>query len=102
MAQEIDARFISDEWLYQKGQLKQQGVKIHQDVHIVEAAFKAQGGLIRIIARLREGRIDDVSILRRFHVAARLRVGRARTIAARSLPPRPKRSNRKSKKRIIA
>lgn len=63
MAQEIDARFTSDEWLYQKGQLRQQqGVKIHQDVHIVEAAFKAQGGLIRVIARLREGRIDDVSI----------------------------------------
>ncbi|MBK9006872.1 MAG: lipoate--protein ligase family protein [Anaerolineae bacterium] len=62
MAKEIDARFVSDEWLYQKGQLKQQGVKIHQDVHIVEAAFKSQGGLIRIIARLREGRIDDVAI----------------------------------------
>jgi len=62
MAQEIDARFTSDEWLYQKGRLQQQGVKIHQDVHIVEAAFKAQGGLIRVIARLREGRIDDVSI----------------------------------------
>ena len=62
MAQEIDARFMSDEWLYQKGRLQQQGVKIHQDVHIVEAAFKSQGGLIRVIARLREGRIDDVSI----------------------------------------
>ena len=62
MAQEIDARFMSDEWLYQKGRLQQQGVKIHQDVHIVEAAFKAQGGLIRVIARLREGRIDDVAI----------------------------------------
>lgn len=62
MAQEIDARFTSDEWLYQKGRLQQQGVKIHQDIHIVEAAFKAQGGLIRIIARLREGRIDDVTI----------------------------------------
>ena len=62
VAQEIDERFMSDEWLYQKGRLQQQGVKIHQDVHIVEAAFKAQGGLIRVIARLREGRIDDVSI----------------------------------------
>jgi lipoate-protein ligase A len=61
MAREIDARFLSEEWLYQKGQLRQQGVKIHQDVHIVEAAFKARGGLIRIVARLREGRIDDVS-----------------------------------------
>jgi lipoate-protein ligase A len=62
MAQEIDARFTSDEWLYQKGRLQQPGVKIHEDVHLVEAAFKAQGGLIRVIARLREGRIDDVSI----------------------------------------
>ncbi|NWG33971.1 MAG: lipoate--protein ligase family protein [Chloroflexi bacterium] len=62
MAQEIDARFASDEWLYQKGRLQQPGVKIHQDVHLVEAAFKSQGGLIRVIARLREGRIDDVSI----------------------------------------
>lgn len=62
MAQEIDARFTSDEWLFQKGRLQQPGVKIHEDVHLVEAAFKAQGGLIRVIARLREGRIDDVSI----------------------------------------
>ena len=62
MAQEIDARFTSDEWLYQKGQLRHPGVKIHEDVHVVETAFKSQGGLIRVIARLREGRIDDVSI----------------------------------------
>jgi len=62
MAQEIDARFVSDEWLYQKGRLQQEGVRIHQDVHVVEAAFKSQGGLIRVVARLREGRIDDVSI----------------------------------------
>jgi lipoate-protein ligase A len=62
MAQEIDARFVSDEWLYQKGQLHQQGVKIHQDVHVVETAFKSQGGLIRVIARLREGRVDDVTL----------------------------------------
>lgn len=61
MAQEIDARFTSDEWLFQKGQLRQQGIKIHQDVQLVEAAFKAQGGLIRVIARLREGRIDDIT-----------------------------------------
>jgi lipoate-protein ligase A len=62
MAQEIDARFISDEWLYQKGRLHQPGVKIHEDVHIVETAFKAQGGLIRVIARLCDGRIDDVTL----------------------------------------
>jgi lipoate-protein ligase A len=62
MAQEIDARFTSDEWLYQKGRLQQPALKIHQDVYLVEAAFKARGGLIRVIARLREGRIDDVAI----------------------------------------
>jgi lipoate-protein ligase A len=62
MAQEIDARFLSDEWLYQKGRLHQPGVKIHEDVHIVETAFKAQGGLIRVIARLCDGRIDDVTL----------------------------------------
>ncbi len=61
VAKEIDERFVSDEWLHQKGQLRQQGVKIHQDVHLVETAFKSQGGLIRIIARLRGGRIDDIS-----------------------------------------
>lgn len=62
MAADLDARFVSEEWLYQKGRLRQPGVKIHEDVHVVEAAFKAQGGLIRVIARLHEGRIDDVSI----------------------------------------
>jgi lipoate-protein ligase A len=62
MAQEIDARFLSDEWLYQKGRLHQPGVKIHEDVHIVETTFKAQGGLIRVIARLCDGRIDDVTL----------------------------------------
>jgi lipoate---protein ligase len=83
MAQEIDARFTSDEWLYQKGRLQQPGVKIHEDVHIVEAAFKAQGGLIRVIARLREGRIDDVSISGDFTLLAVVCVGRARTVPAR-------------------
>ncbi len=62
MAQEIDARFTSDEWLFQKGRLQQQGVKIHEDVRVVESAFKSQGGLIRVVARLCEGRIDDVAL----------------------------------------
>ncbi len=62
MAQEIDARFTSDEWLFQKGRLHQEGVKIHEDVRVVESTFKAQGGLIRVIARLCDGRIDDVAL----------------------------------------
>jgi lipoate-protein ligase A len=75
VAQEIDERFVSDEWLYQKGRLKQEGIRIHQDVHIVEAAFKAQGGLIRVIARLSEGRIDDVSISGDFTLLPAFAVG---------------------------
>ncbi len=62
MAVELDARFTSDEWLNQRGGLRQQGVKIHQDVQVVERALKAPGGLIRVTARLREGRIDDISL----------------------------------------
>lgn len=62
MAAEIDARFTSAEWLYQKGGLRQSGVKIHEDVRVAESAYKAPGGLIRVTARLRDGRIDDVAL----------------------------------------
>jgi lipoate-protein ligase A len=61
MAAELDERFVAVEWLYQKGGLRQVGVKIHEDVRVVEAAFKAPGGLIRVTARLRNGRIDDLT-----------------------------------------
>ncbi|MFN2166519.1 MAG: lipoate--protein ligase family protein, partial [Anaerolineae bacterium] len=61
-AREIDARFVSEEWLHQKGGLRQIGVKIHEDVRVVEGAFKAPGGLIRVTVRLRENRIDDLSL----------------------------------------
>ncbi len=61
MAQELDARFVSEEWLYQKGRLQPPAVKIHEDVYLVESAFKAPGGLIRVVARLHRGRIDDLS-----------------------------------------
>jgi lipoate-protein ligase A len=62
LAQELDARFVSDEWLFQKGGLRQMGVKIHEDVRVAESAFKAPGGLIRVTARTREGRVDDLAI----------------------------------------
>ena len=62
IAQELDARFVSDEWLYQKGGLRQVGVKIHEDVRVVETAFKSPGGLIRVTARICQGRIDDLAI----------------------------------------
>ena len=64
---EIDARFQSDEWLYARGVLPQRsaigqeqtGVKIHEDVRVAEAAFKAPGGLIRATVRLVSGIVDD-------------------------------------------
>lgn len=62
LATELDERFVSDEWLYQKGGLRQRGVKIHEDVRVVESAHKVPGGLIRVTARLRHGRIDDLTI----------------------------------------
>jgi lipoate-protein ligase A len=57
---EIDARFLSEEWLRARGALRQMGLKIHEDVRIVGGAFKAPGGLIRATVRLHEGRIDGL------------------------------------------
>lgn len=62
IAAQLDAQAVTDEWLYQKGGLRQVGVKIHQDVRVAETAFKAPGGLIRVTARLRDGRIDDLTL----------------------------------------
>ncbi|MCX7623471.1 MAG: hypothetical protein RMK01_05405 [Thermomicrobium sp.] len=61
-ARELDERFASPEWLYQKGGLRESGIKIHADVRLHEAALKVPGGLIRVIVRTRSGRIDDVSL----------------------------------------
>ena len=62
LAAELDERFVSDEWLYQKGGLRRAGVKIHEDVQVAEGAFKAPGGLIRATVRLREGRVDGLEL----------------------------------------
>jgi lipoate-protein ligase A len=62
LAEELDRQAVTDEWLYQKGGLRQPGVKIHEDVRVLETAHKAPGGLIRATARVREGRIDDITL----------------------------------------
>lgn len=46
-AVEIDTWFQDSEWLNQKSGLAEPGIKIHQDVRVLESAFKAPGGLIR-------------------------------------------------------
>jgi lipoate-protein ligase A len=72
LAEELDRQFTTDEWLYQKGGLRQVGVKIHQDVRVQEVAHKTPGGLVRVTARMRDGamntsamgtsRIDDLTL----------------------------------------
>lgn len=62
LAGELDRQFMTGEWLHQKGGLRQTGIKIHADVRVLETAHKAPGGLIRVTARVREGRIDDVTL----------------------------------------
>ncbi len=75
LAAELDERFLSEEWLYQKGSLRRAGVKIHEDVHVVEGAFKAPGGLIRATVRLREGRVDGLELAGDFTVFPASAVG---------------------------
>ncbi len=62
LAAELDGRFVSHEWLYQKGSLRGSGVKIHEDVRVVEGVHKAPGGLIRTTARILAGRVDALEI----------------------------------------
>jgi lipoate-protein ligase A len=61
MADEWDARFLTDAWLYQRGSLPSRGVKIHEDVRVVESSFKASGGLIRVTARIHDDIIEDLT-----------------------------------------
>jgi len=76
VTEELEARFASDEWLYQKGGLRQTGaVKIHADVYLAEAAYKAPGGLLRATARLREGRVDDITLSGDFTMLPAFAVG---------------------------
>jgi lipoate-protein ligase A len=72
---EIDARFLTEEWLYLKGILSRKGVKIHEDVHVFEGAFKAPGGLIRATVRLLESRIDGLEFSGDFTVFPGAAVG---------------------------
>lgn len=86
LAAELDERFLSDEWLYQKGGLRRAGVKIHEDVHVVEGVHKAPGGLIRATVRLHDGRVDGLELAGDFTVFPASAVGDLQAIA-RGAPP---------------
>lgn len=61
LAEELDARFATREWLEEGGGLRRAGVKIHEGVRVGEGAHKAPGGLIRCIATVDGERLADVA-----------------------------------------
>ncbi len=56
--EEVDRRFRSESFLRQPGGLRRDGVKIHEDVQVVERMH----GKVRVAARMREGKIEDYSL----------------------------------------
>jgi lipoate-protein ligase A len=62
LAEQLDQRFASDEWLREAGGLRRAGVRIHEDVRVAEGVHKAAGGLIRCVARVRGDVLDDVGL----------------------------------------
>lgn len=61
LADRLDQRFASLEWLEEGGGLRRPGVKIHEGVRVAEGAHKAAGGLIRSIAVVRDDHLEDVA-----------------------------------------
>ncbi|NJN65635.1 MAG: lipoate--protein ligase family protein [Chloroflexaceae bacterium] len=74
-AVELDARFTSDEWLYQNDRIRRAALTIHQGVQLAETALKVPGGLIRVVARIREGHLDDISLSGDFTILPSSAVG---------------------------
>jgi lipoate-protein ligase A len=60
LAERLDERFASREWLEEGGGLRRPGVKIHEGVRVAEGATKAPGGMVRCVAVIRDDTIDDV------------------------------------------
>lgn len=61
LAERLDERFASKEWLEEGGGLRRPGVKIHEGVRVAEGAHKAAGGLIRCMAVVRDDVLEDVA-----------------------------------------
>lgn len=62
-ADELAARFLTDEWLYQKGRRRaDHEVKIRAGVQVRQKMHKAPGGLIRATTEMRDGEIVNVAI----------------------------------------
>ena len=61
LAEQLEERFGSLEWLEEGGGLRRPGVKIHEGVRVAEGATKAPGGMIRCVAVIRDDILDDVT-----------------------------------------
>ena len=61
LAERLDQRFASKEWLEEGGGLRRPGIKIHEGVRVAEGAHKAAGGLIRCMAVVRDDVLEDVA-----------------------------------------
>ena len=61
------------------GRAAPRGMKIHEDVRIVEGAWKAPGGLLRLTARLTGDRIEDISLSGDFTMLPALGLGSVET-----------------------
>jgi len=61
LAERLDERFASKEWLEEGGGLRRPGIKIHEGVRVAEGAHKAAGGLIRCMAVVRDDVLEDVA-----------------------------------------
>ncbi len=59
---ELDARFLSPQWTFQKGGMPKEGVKIAEGIRVLENSHKAPGGLIRATLLLKEQVIDEVTL----------------------------------------
>ncbi len=88
-AVELDRLFGSPEWLDQKGSFLRPGIRIHEDVRVHESALKAPGGLIRVTVRIKEDRIDDLSISGDFTILPRAAVAEVEE-AARGIQADPR------------
>jgi lipoate---protein ligase len=60
LAERLDERFASREWLEESGGLRRPGVRIHEGVRVAEGAHKASGGLVRCLAVVRDDHLEDV------------------------------------------
>jgi lipoate-protein ligase A len=57
-----ERRLSDPTFLHAPGGLRRAGVKIHEDVYVVESAADFEGGRVRVTARLQQGHIEEIAL----------------------------------------